>query len=99
MQIGVIEVPSRKAILVQKLEDQIFLVIGIVEAEDPQSAAAEDLRKAESIVTEADKITDKADQYATEVVDNARARAEAARARFLNLTPFILNRSAFCCSS
>lgn len=52
--------------------EEVYSILG-----DLKACLPEDLRKAESIVTEADKITDKADQYATEVVDNARARAEA----------------------
>ena len=52
--------------------EEVYSILG-----DLKACIPEDLRKAESIVTEADKITDKADQYATEVVDNARARAEA----------------------
>ena len=52
--------------------EEIYNLLGDLKVTIP-----EDVRKAESIISDAQSITEKAEQYASEVVDNARARAEA----------------------
>lgn len=52
--------------------DEIYNLLGDLKVTIP-----EDVRKADSIISDAKNITAKAESYATELVDNAQARADA----------------------
>ena len=52
--------------------DEIYNLLGDLKVTIP-----EDVRKADSIISDAKNITSKAETYATELVDNAQARADA----------------------